>query len=169
MAETTVSDNGSRSSPGQKTASGLGGWFQKNKTLAIAIGIVVLVVIFYFFYHNSSANAAANNAANQSGYNGSTISPADLAGLLSSIPQGPAGAQGPAGPAGPQGKQGKPGKPGKPGSKPPKRHHRKTVPPGKHQHVPTQHTPSLEKKTAQARPPVHPHSQKPASPAARRG
>lgn len=171
MADTTIAD-GPKDRPGQKAASGIGGWFQKNKTLAIAIGIVVLVIIFYFFYHNSQASGAANTSGSAGASGGSTISPADLAGLLSSIPQGPAGATGATGATGAQGPAGKQGKPGKNGSPPPKRHKRKTGPPAKHTHVATQHvTMPVNNTHKQARPPVHPTSQKPAvaRPIARRG
>lgn len=157
MAETTVAENGSHTHPGQKAASGLGGWFQKNKTMAIAVGIVVVVIIFYVFYHNSSSASAANNAANgtSAAGSGAGISPADLAGLLSSIPQGPAGPTGARGPAGPPGKRGRPGKPGKPKPK----HHATTSQMGISTHpvqAPVNNT------IKAARPPVHPLSQKPA-------
>jgi len=160
MADTTISPSPREQSTGQKTASGIGGWIQKNKTAAIAIAIVVVVILFYFFYHNSQSQAAANNAANQSGYQGSTISPADLAGLLSSIPQGPAGPAGAQGPAGPPGKQGKPGKPGKNGGG---KHH-KHVPPSKNQKavgVQTYAVPLQNRNVHyRAAPPVHATSQK---------
>lgn len=182
-SETTVAD-GPKSHPGQKAASKTGSWFQQHRTMAIAIGVVVLVVIFYYVYHNSSASSAANTAANQSS-SGSTISPADLAGLLSSIPMGPTGATGSTGARGPAGKQGKQGNPGKrgprgpkgpsghkPPKKPrkPKRHHGPV-----HRHTnsgtTTNHPTAIRSGTHQARPPLHPTSQKPAvrSAPARRG
>jgi hypothetical protein len=159
-SDTTVSESPRERSTGERTATGVGGWLKKNKTAAIAIGIVVVVILFYYFYHNSASQQAAQSAASQTGSTGSTISPADLAGLLSSIPQGPAGAAGATGARGPAGPPGKRGPKGPPAGK-------------KHQHKPkpkettsirTHPVPQQRRANQhyQAAPPVHPLSQKPA-------
>lgn len=155
-SETTVNGSHGDSGP-QKTASKTGSWIQRNKTMAIAIGVVVLVLIFYLFYRNSQASQAANSAA--TGTSGSTISPADLAGLLSSIPQGPAGPAGQTGSQGPPGPRGPQGPPGK-NPKPPKKHHKKSNDLIASQaQGPTVQHPSNQR-SYQAAPPIHPTSQK---------
>jgi hypothetical protein len=102
----------------------------KKHKVAYAIGAVVGVILIYFiikFYSGSKSNSQSSLSNPSTTGTGTTGTiPNDLTG--SPGPQGPPGDPGATGPQGPAGKPGKQGPPGKTPS-PPKKHHRKTVPP----------------------------------------
>jgi hypothetical protein len=164
-SETTVSPSaGSKGSTAENTASKSGSWIQRNKKMAIGIGVIVLVIIIYIVFKNRSSSSTSATgvtpATTPTDTTSGSISPSDLANLISQIPQGPpgvsgaVGATGAAGPPGPAGVSA----PAAPAPPPAKLKNPPTVG-GIATHPvtpPTNHT------ISQAAPPVHVTSQKPA-------
>lgn len=108
----------------EKTASKTGSFFQKHKTTIFIVGGIVIAGILFIIVRGSSGSSSSAGTASNDPGSSNGLSQADLAGLLSSIPQGPpgmagaAGATGAKGATGARGKTGAKGAPGKPAPKP---------------------------------------------------